>query len=316
MYGCSRMRRAVFVAYLISGCLVVPVPFLIAADKDQTTEYGTIRVTYLGNAGYQIENGKTVLIVDPYVSQFRPGGMGPTDINDKSDPILTPDTDVIDKHISHADYILITHSHSDHLLDAPYIATKTHAVIIGSAGTARIARVRGVPEDQTITVKGGEEYDFGDFSVRVIPGLHSPLLKKRYNNTPWAEDVPKDLKTPIHESAYAEGGTFNYLVRMAGHQIFIMGSMNYIEREVEGLRSDIAIIGSGVSRKEIYDYTGRLMRALGCPATVFPTHWDSLDSMSHEQAVMGAQEFANEVKTACPKTNVIIPDYFKPMQFK
>jgi hypothetical protein len=128
--------------------------------------------------------------------------------------------------------------------------------------------------------------------------------------------VPKELKAPIHESAYAEGGTFIYVVRMAGHQILIMGSMSYIEREVEGLRPDIAIIGSGVSRKEIYDYTGRLMRALGCPATVFPTHWDSLDSMSHEQAVKGAQEFANEVKAACPKTNVIIPDYFKPMQFK
>lgn len=310
------MKRAAFVAYLTSGSLLAAVFFLIAAKKDQTTEDGTIRVTYLGNAGYQIENGKTVLIVDPYLSQFRPGGMGPTDINDTSDPILTPDTDTIDKHISHANYILITHSHSDHLLDAPYIATKTHAVIIGSAGTARIARVRGVPEDQTIIVKGGEDYDFGDFSVRVIRGLHSPLLEKRYNNTSWAEEVPKDLKMPIHESGYAEGGTFIYLVRMAGHRIFIMGSMNYIEREVEGLRPDVAIIGSGVSRKEIYDYTRRLMHALGCPATVFPTHWDSLDSMSHEQAVKGAQQFGAEVKRACPKTNVIIPDYFKPTEFK
>ena len=92
--------------------------------------------------------------------------------------------------------------------------------------------------------------------------------------------------------------------------------MNYIEREVEGLRPDIAIIGSGVSRKEIYDYTGRLMRALDCPTTVFPTHWDSRGSMSHEQAVKGAQEFAAEVKAVCPKTNVIIPEYFKPMQFE
>jgi len=28
------------------------------------------------------------------------------------------------------------------------------------------------------------------------------------------------------------------------------------QRPVGGLRSDIAIVGSGVSRKEIYDYTG------------------------------------------------------------
>src|SRR5207244_7358829 len=108
---------------LSSGWLVAAGPFRIAAEKTQT-ERGTLRLTYLVNAGYQVEDGKTVLIIDPYISQFRPGGMGPTDVNDKSDPILAPDTDGIDKHISRADYILITHSHSDHLLDAPYIASK------------------------------------------------------------------------------------------------------------------------------------------------------------------------------------------------
>jgi L-ascorbate metabolism protein UlaG (beta-lactamase superfamily) len=286
-----------------------------AADRDATTGRDAIRLTYLGNAGYQIEAGKVVLLVDPYLTQFKPGGVGPTDLNDKSDPILEPDKAEIDKHISRADYVLITHSHSDHLLDAPYIATKTHAVIIGTAGTTRIARVRGVPADQTIMVKGGEDYDFGDFSVRVIPSLHSPLLKKRYNNGPWAEDVPKDLKMPIHESAYPEGGSLIYLLRIAGRQIFVMGSMNYIEREVEGLRPDIAIVGSGSSRKELFDYTGRLMRALGCPATVLPTHWDSLGSMSHDQAVKGAEDFAAEVKAVCPKTNIIIPEYFKTIEF-
>jgi hypothetical protein len=50
--------------------------------------------------------------------------------------------------------------------------------------------------------------------------------------------------------------------------------MNYIEREITGLRPDIAIIGAGRSRNEIYHCTARLMRALGNPATVFPTHWD------------------------------------------
>jgi L-ascorbate metabolism protein UlaG (beta-lactamase superfamily) len=189
-------------------------------------------------------------------------------------------------------------------------------VILGTEGTARIARARGVPDDQTIVVKGGEDYEFGDFSLRVIPSLHSPLLKKRYNNISLAGEVARELKAPLHESGYAEGGCLIYLVRMAGHQIFIMGSMNYIEREVTGLRPDIALVGSGTSRKEIFDFTGRLMRVLGCPAKVLPTHWDSLGSMTHEQAVKGTQEFAAEVKAVCPNTDVIIPDYFKPMDFK
>jgi hypothetical protein len=51
--------------------------------------------------------------------------------------------------------------------------------------------------------------------------------------------------------------------------------MNYIEREVAGLEPDVALIGAGASRKEIYDYSGRLMRDLNYPALVLPTHWDN-----------------------------------------
>jgi len=184
------MKRTLFQMFFAVACLVATRSVAADNSADQGARRGALHITYLGNAGYQIDDGKTFIIVDPYLSQFRPGGMGPTDLNDKSDPILSPDAGEIDKHISRADCILITHSHSDHLLDAPYIATKTGAVIIGSEGTALIAHARGVPEDQTIVIKGGEDYDFGNFSLRVLPSLHSPLLKKHYNNTQWASDVP------------------------------------------------------------------------------------------------------------------------------
>ncbi len=72
------------------------------------------------------------------------------------------------------------------------------------------------------------------------------------------------------------------------------------------------MVGAGSSRKENFDYAGRLLRALGYPAVVFPTHWDSYGSMSEEQARKGVQEFVTEVKVASPKTRVIVPQYFQP----
>jgi L-ascorbate metabolism protein UlaG (beta-lactamase superfamily) len=122
----------------VCGILVAQSSLLVAVENKPGSG---IRVTYLGNAGYQIEDGKVVILVDPYISQFRRGGMGPTDFTDTTDPILTPDGAGIDKRITRADYIFITHSHCDHLLDAPYIAKKTHAVTLRSAAVVGFSQV-------------------------------------------------------------------------------------------------------------------------------------------------------------------------------
>jgi hypothetical protein len=47
----------------------------------------------------------------------------------------------------------------------------------------------------------------------------------------------KDSTRGIVSSAERkEGGTLSYLLRIGGHEIFIMGSMNYVERDLTGLR--------------------------------------------------------------------------------
>jgi hypothetical protein len=184
-----------------------------------------LTLTYLGNAGWQIEDGHTVIIVDPYVSQFHDKRMGNPNTSDDIDEVLVPDEAQIAAHIARADFLVITHSHSDHMLDAPSVAKGTGAVIIGSEGSANI------------------------------------------------------------------------------------------EREMTGLNPDIALIGSGASRKEIYRYSSRLMKALDDPAIVLPTHWDSYASATVEKSRDEVQAFSAEIKVASPHTKVIVPEYFKPMTF-
>src|SRR5450432_1441180 len=65
-------------------------------------------------------------------------------------------------------------------------------------------------------------------------------------------------------------------------------------------------------RNEIFDYAGRLMRARGDPALVMPPHWDVYGfAPSRTQALATAQEFANEIKAASPRTRVFISEYFR-----
>lgn len=278
---------------------------------------GQVRLTYLGNAGWEITDGRTVILIDPYVTQFAGYSFtgGPAR---SADDLLSPDTAIIDRRIPRADYILVTHAHWDHVLDAPYIARKTGAVIVGNSSVANLARASNVSDSALITVRGGEDYEFGTFSLRVIPSLHSALFNKRYFTRVASGEIPRGLKPPLRRGVYSQdGGTFMYLLRIGGQQILIMGGTNYIEREVDGLRPDIALIGAikpNGGYGEIYDYIGRLMRALGNPKTVLPTHLDAYGDPARQPAIAAQRrELADEIRRVSPKTRVILPTWFEPI---
>ena len=101
------------------------------------SERAVVQLKYLGTAGWEITDGRTVVLVDPYLSRLR--RVTPNDTVDPADnrplfdnaAIAQSDTATIDAHIQRADFVLITHTHYDHALDAPYIASKTGATIIG-----------------------------------------------------------------------------------------------------------------------------------------------------------------------------------------
>lgn len=307
---------------------------LAASAQD---EKGRITLTYLGTAGWEISDGKTVVLIDPYLTRIpafeqccgydrllellRPSGVpstapspagGPRRV--RLDDELISDTAMIDKHITRADFILVTHSHVDHIMDVPYIARKTGATVIGHQSTINVVRASGITDDKLITVRGGEDYEFGMLSLRIIPSLHSPLFQKHYFD---GRQIPSTVRPPFKLSdLIIEGGSLAYLIRIGGHEILAFGSMNYVEREIQGLRPDVVVAGAGASRLEIHDYAGRLMRTLNYPPLVLPTHWDN-DSLPfdapQDEAIKRLQVFIKEVKLVSPRTRVVIPEYFKPV---
>ncbi|HEY6369080.1 MAG TPA: MBL fold metallo-hydrolase [Candidatus Sulfotelmatobacter sp.] len=140
---------------------------------------------YLGTAGWEITTGTTTILLDPYLSRINGpappgGGSGHATAGDARrayawGDLATPDIAAIDAHIQRANFVLVTHTHYDHILDVPHIALKTRTTVIGTESTENVMRAYGVPEEQPITVRGGEDYQFQGFSLRVIPSIHSPL---------------------------------------------------------------------------------------------------------------------------------------------
>src|SRR5699024_348646 len=72
-----------------------------------------------------------------------------------------------------ADYVLITHGHEDHLLDAERILKRTNAMVISSFEIVNWFMEKGF-QGHAMNTGGSYEFDFG--SVRTTNAVHSSVL--------------------------------------------------------------------------------------------------------------------------------------------
>jgi L-ascorbate metabolism protein UlaG (beta-lactamase superfamily) len=278
-----------------------------------------IQLKYLGTAGWEISDGNVVVLIDPYISRLKYGGRGHPDDDRPGfarDDVAQSDTALIDSIITRADFILVHHGHFDHLGDVPYIAERTGAKVIGTETIITILRAYGLPEEQLYAVRGGEDYQFEGFSVRVVPSLHSALGEKHYyDSRRW--DAGSGLEAPLRINQFIEGGSLSFLARFDGHDVLTMGSMNFIEREFEGLDPDILLAGVNGSRLGLHNYDERLLEVTGYPPIVIPTHWDNfrLPYGFSQQANFdrNIKPFIEAVAALSPSSKVIPPVHLEPI---
>lgn len=295
-------------------------------SPDELPEH-TVRMTHFGAANWRFTDGHTTVWLDPYFTRLRSDrhagfGLLPEATFEGDDrPVhavgdsVVSDHALVDHYVDEADYLLISHSHLNHCMDAPGIALRTGATVIGSPSTANVARAHGVPEDQIITVRGGEDFAFDKhFSLRVVPSLHSPLNAKHFFEP---GTIPEGLIAPLRVQDYVEGGTFAYLLRLGGLEILAFGSMNYIENELRDIKPDCVLVAAAPPRKHIHDYTGRLLRTLGHPPLVVGTHWDRQAlpyGIPQTTARAEAEEFLAEARAASPDASVLAPEHFQSIE--
>ena len=270
---------------------------------------GQVNLKYLGTAGWKINDDKVTVLIDPYISRVKLGAGHPDDTRKtvlRSD-YYESDSNLIDSLIDRVDFILVHHSHFDHLADVPYIAKKTGAKVIGTETTINILKAYDIPNQQLYPVKGGEDYQFENFSVRVIPSIHSALNDKHYIDS---REYKKPPKAPLKVSDFIEGGSLMFLARFDSHNILTMGSMNFVERELYGIKPDILLAGVNQSQLGLYNYNQRLINVTNKPKYIIPTHWDNFRlpySFSQESSIdLKLVPFKKDVEILSPNSEVLI----------
>ena len=215
-------------------------------------------IEWLGTATFRLTIGDLVVFLDTYMDRVPaapPVGLSATDV-------------------AQADYMLIGHSHFDHLGGADVIAKNTGARIIGSYESCRVMRERGLPEAQLLASQGGERHSLGEgVTARVFPSIHActwiltdaptgheesghmgltqderaaqPGLVQRITGvggTPEGAGIFEHIRSCA--GSLHDGGPLVYLIETSEGSIFWQDTSGCWTGVLGGLRADIAVLAA------------------------------------------------------------------------
>ena len=233
---------------------------------------GGLSAIWLGVTTVLVDDGETQILVDGFFS--RPS---------LADGLLRRPVDSDAATINYAlhEYgirrlaaIIPVHSHFDHAMDVGAIARRSKASVLGTASTANIARGAGVPEDQVI-VAGGEAYEFGQFSVRLVPSRHGPIGWR--GRVPLEGTIDEPLTLPAPLQSMRMGGALSIVIEHPQGTILVQGSSGFVAGALAGIQADLVLLCSyglaTLGRDYAETYWQEMVTTTGASA-VMPMHFD------------------------------------------
>ena len=219
----------------------------------------TVTLDWLGVATFRLAVDDLVIFLDAYMDRVP----------------AAPPVGLTTKEVERADFILVGHSHFDHLWGAERIARNAVATIIGSHETVRLMVNEEVPEAQLVAVAGGERIRLSEtVAVRVFPSQHSCIwtnasadagevclggmgltLQERQANLAArasrraAPDRPGMDAVIAHRQASnqrprGEGGAFAYLIETPEGSILWKDTSGHWTGILRDLRPDVALLAA------------------------------------------------------------------------
>ena len=238
---------------------------------------GAVDVVFLGASSLLFDDGTTRLLSDGFFSRPEAARVMFTRIAPRRDRInavlarLGADT---------IDVVFVVHSHYDHAFDAPLVADRTGAELVGSASTRNVAIGLG-SHSRFRRVEHADSLRYGDFSLVFLESIHSaPDRAKGAIETP--------LIPPRHALAWKTGETFSVLIGHPTGRILLHPSAHYIPGAFDQIRTDVVylgVIGLGeVSPEFIEQYWNQVVGAT-CARRVVLIHWDDIMRPLSEELV-------------------------------
>ena len=207
-----------------------------------------IQITWLGHAAFELRSsGGTDILIDPFVTK---------------NPATPPEFKDLSRY--HPNYILVTHSHGDHLGDAVELAKMSRAKIVS---VYMPEPFKGeLPPELMEPVNVGDNLTLGDLKVHVVPAMHS--------SEPSGRPVGYVLEFADGRAVYHEGDTW------------IFGDMALIQEFYHPniILMPVGAVADGQSPQMAWLAVNRYFK----PQIVIPMHYGALPGSSTEADVRAA----------------------------
>jgi len=247
-----------------------------------------MQLQWLGTAGFRVETGDQVFLIDPYLSR-----------NAQAKPVQT----VKPAEISGAEQIFITHGHFDHLYDVPAImASGKSSVYCSETAAATLlregadsGRIRAVTTD-------GAVYDFNAYRAEAFFSRHVKFDIPLVARALWRIGPRYPSVSGIHR-CYPVGQVLSWRFTVNGYSMHHFGSGGSTSEELERLASrplDLLLVPLQ-GHTHICDIAFEYVRILK-PRLVIPHHQDGFyPPMS---TAVDIRPLVMKVMENCPGTEV------------
>jgi L-ascorbate metabolism protein UlaG (beta-lactamase superfamily) len=207
------------------------------------------------------------------------------------------------------DAVFASHSHFDHVIDAPIISKLTGAIFYVDQSSERVAKAYKNPLIRTERITALRAITVGKFRITPVVRSHSPI-KFGYHFLPG--EVASDFNFGMYD--YHVGDTwFYYITHDEGKILLDQGSAPFLDK-AKSLTDSVDVLIQGVANRKDDEMVIEGYPKLLKPKIFIPTHFDNFFFSFNPQGDselpgIHLERILSGMKVAYPEMKVIRPKY-------
>ena len=287
--------------------ILISVVFLSLSHSQAAVSVRWFSVTSL-----VLEDGETKIMFDPMFT--RAGIKHWLMLSElRSDEELVKQV-IKDNGLEKIDALFASHSHYDHVIDAPMFSKHTGGTFYVDESNERIAKAYKEPKIKTSRIDNLKSIQVGKFTITPIKRTHSPII--RWMNFEFLPGpVPEDFNFGFYD--YHMGDTwFYYIDHPEGKILVDQGSEPFLDN-LKPFTDKVDVVIQGIANRRNDDVILEgYVKALN-PKIFIPTHFDNFffgfDPKAEVSYLPGInfEDIKKKLKEKYPEKNIVSPEFGK-----